>query len=316
MILPEYIRISLESKINKYKLSDILEVREDLTYKYKNNEKYDKIINSEKQVIAYILSRLPATFSVVSNILKKHDLSSCKSLLDLGSGPGTVIFSCLEQLELLEKITYVEHEYFFIKQFKEIISSSNNDILKNTTIFSKDVLDIDSISNHDLITCSYVLNELKPDKQDLLINKLWNKSNQFIILIEPGTPVGFKNILKAREKLIELGGFIVAPCPHNNKCPLESNDWCHFSQRVERSSYQKYLKNAQESYEDEKFSYIIVSKDFIDSSLNERIIRHPQIHKGHIDFKLCSNDGLKEITISKKDDNYKKSKKKVWGDSI
>lgn len=316
MILPDYIKDILENKIKNNKLKDILQIREELTYKYKHNKNFDKIINSEKQVIAYILSRLPATFSVVSNILKKHDFNDCESILDLGSGPGTAIFASVEFLNSLKKITIVEHEISFINQFKEFISKSGNNILKDSISYNKDILDIDLIPNHDLVISSYVLNELSPEKQSFFINKIFQKMNKYIILIEPGTPIGYKNIIKAREILISLGLSIIAPCVHNNKCPISEENWCHFSQRLERTSYQKYLKTGQESYEDEKFSYVIASKQYINNSSNNRIIRHPQIHKGHIDFTLCTNKGIESTTISKKSDNYKNAKKKSWGDLL
>ncbi|MFN8576476.1 MAG: small ribosomal subunit Rsm22 family protein [Candidatus Sericytochromatia bacterium] len=316
MILPDYIKEILEDKVKNNKLKDILSTREELTYKYKNNKNFDKIINSEKQVIAYILSRLPATFSVVLNILKKFDFSECESLLDLGSGPGTAILASVELLHSLRKISAVEHEVSFIKQFKEFISKSDNRVLKDTIFYNKDILDIDTISSHDLVISSYVLNELSSEKQIYFINKIFTKADKYIILIEPGTPTGYKNIITARDILISLGLSIIAPCPHDNKCPLSSEDWCHFYQRIERTSYQKYLKIGQESYEDEKYSYIIASKHPIDNSSNSRIIRHPQIHKGHIDFTLCTKQGIENITISKKNQNYKMFKKKDWGDLL
>lgn len=337
MLLPDYIRDYLNSQVNNsshtsledkhhkdvktnVKLREISRARENLSNKYKNNKGFykDKIIDSDIEIMAYILSRLPATFNVSMNVLSKYDFSDCKSLLDLGSGPGTVIFACIEYINSLEKITSVERENLFIQRFKQIISNSNIPVLQNTKIYNKDILDIDSIENHDLITCSYVLNELSENKQNDLINKIYKKSDKYIILIEPGTPIGYKNIINARTELIKAGCNIIAPCPHNNTCPLTHDDWCHFKQRLERTGYQRFLKNAQESYEDEKFSYLIASKkDITNSNFDERrIIRHPQIHKGHIDFKLCTNEGLKEITISKKDDNYKESKKKEWGELI
>ena len=298
-------------------MADILKARENLTFKYKSNLKHEnKIVNSENEILAYLLSRMPATFAVTNNVFSRADLSSCESILDLGSGPGTVGFAAIENIDNLKKMTFVELERNFIEKIKLLSAFSDNDILKNSDKFQRDILNINDIANHDLVTISYVLNELSSKKQDELINKIWQKADKFIVIIETGTPEGYKNIIKARTKLIELGGFVIAPCPHNNQCPLVGNDWCHFSQRIERTSYQKYLKEGSESFEDEKFSYIIVAKEFLDQSSNSRIIRHPQIHKGHLDLELCTNDGIKNTTFSKKDADYKAVKKLSWGDSL
>jgi len=55
---------------------------------------------------------------------------------------------------------------------------------------------------------------------------------------------------------------VVAPCPHDGTCPLlESRNWCHFSQRINRPSYlmqTKHVKN--NNFEDSKYCYVILRK--------------------------------------------------------
>ncbi len=299
-------------------MNDILKARENLSLKYKSLNRHEsQIVNSNNEITAYLLSRLPATFAVISNVLNRFDLSSCQSLLDLGSGPGTVSFAVAENIPNVEIMTLLEQEKSFMDKFNLISSFSDNDILKTSKKYIRDIKNFNNIDNHDLVTISYVLNELDKNKQENLLKKAIDKADKFIIIIETGTPEGFKNIINARDVLIQSGLNIVAPCPHNNQCPLiENNDWCHFSQRVERSSYHKFLKLGSESFEDEKFSYVIASKDVLSVNSNPRIIRHPQVHKGHIDLKLCTVDGIEEKIFSKKDDEYKSIKKLDWGDSV
>jgi hypothetical protein len=42
--------------------------------------------------------------------------------------------------------------------------------------------------------------------------------------------------------------------------PLIAPDWCHFTQRLQRSRAHKHLKAADLPYEDEKFSYVILAR--------------------------------------------------------
>lgn len=164
-----------------------------------------------------------------------------------------------------------------------------------------------------MVTASYVLNELDESFFDSFANHIWNKSGKYILIVEPGTPKGFSNIKKIRDKFITLGGNVMSPCPHNNSCPITENDWCHFYSRVSRTKTQRFLKSADESYEDEKFSYILISKSIVKHS-KPRIIRHPKYFKGHLELELCTENGIKNVRLSKKDkEKYKSARKSDWG---
>ena len=99
-------------------------------------------------------------------------------------------------------------------------------------------------------------------------------------------------------------------------CSLPVDDWCHSIVRVERSKVHKFVKDADVPYEDEKFSYIAISREKINNS-GARILRHPNISSGFIKVKLCNNGSIEEKTITKKEkDLFKKVKKLKCGDLI
>jgi ribosomal protein RSM22 (predicted rRNA methylase) len=73
----------------------------------------------------------------------------------------------------------------------------------------------------------------------MIIEALWSrlKDNGVFILVEPGSPKGFRYIHSFREWVIAKDrseASIVAPCPNHLKCPVAArpNEWCHFSQLV------------------------------------------------------------------------------------
>lgn len=112
------------------------------------------------------------------------------------------------------------------------------------------------------------------------------------------------------------GAHIIAPCTHNEKCPISKDDWCSFYVRVARSGLHKQAKKGELGYEDEKFSYIAFSKTPI-THPEAVILRHPQINSGYLKVKLCTNTGIEEKVYSKKDKEfYKKIKKMEAGESI
>lgn len=314
MKLPEYLTESLESTLVHTKLKNLVESRMKLTESYKDIRKNTDPIKTENDFYTYLISRLPATYNVSYQVLEMLKGQPIKSMLDIGSGPGTSIYAGLEIFEGLEKLTLVERNKFFLDFSRNTLEKEFEHI--PTSFIKTDLQSHTFDQNHDLAIMSYVLNELEESKKEEIINKIWNKANKFLVIIEPGTPKGFENIRKIRKLLLSLNANIVAPCTHLNTCPISDGDWCHFYKRIERNRMQKYLKTATESYEDEKYSYVIFSKDKITYTDKKRIIRFPKILKGHSDLQVCSNKGIENITISAKDSNYKKAKKLDWGDEL
>jgi ribosomal protein RSM22 (predicted rRNA methylase) len=174
------------------------------------------------------------------------------------------------------------------------------------------------ISNHyteaDLILFSYSFGEIDERNDDVVLENCFRHAKKFIVLIEPGTPRGYKRILKARKKLIELGAYTLAPCPHDHMCPLSGDDWCHFSTRIERTALQRVLKQGSLGYEDEKYSYIIMGKK-PKMQLTKRVLTEPMVLKEKVTLKLCTEEGLIYQDIPRKEaDIYKKAKKIKNGD--
>ncbi len=161
---------------------------------------------------------------------------------------------------------------------------------------------------------SYFINEIKEESLYVLLDNMWEAANKYLLIVEPGTVNSYQRMMKIREYLVSKGGNVVAPCTHNKKCPI-TNDWCHFVTRVERSKLHKLLKEADAPYEDEKFTYLFISKNKV-KPINARILRHPLMYKGYVQLSLCkSNQIIEEIRINKSQkDNYKKAKKSSAGD--
>ena len=136
------------------------------------------------------------------------------------------------------------------------------------------------------------------------------------MIIEPGTPEGFAIIRSLRQELLAVGAYLAAPCPHANECPTPAGDWCHFSERLERTSEHRSTKGGQLGYEDEKYSYVIFSREPV-ALPAARILRHPRKHSGHTEFELCTPEGLKRETISRKQgERFRTAKKAEWGDTL
>ena len=145
---------------------------------------------------------------------------------------------------------------------------------------------------------------------------LWEQTADTIVFVEPGTPAGYRRILDARAAVIEAGGFTVAPCPHDLPCPLPEDDWCHFGVRLPRSKLHRRAKGVELGYEDEKFSYAVLSREPV-AKAAARIIRQPQVRSGHVILATCEPDGIERRTVSRKHGAlYKEARGAAWGDAI
>jgi Mitochondrial small ribosomal subunit Rsm22. len=52
-------------------------------------------------------------------------------------------------------------------------------------------------------------------------------------------------------------------------------------------------------------------------AIKSRIIRHPQIRKGHVIIELCTKEGIKQVTVTKSNrDIYKKVRNLKWGSTF
>lgn len=298
----------LEAEIERFGLKKLTQAYLELQSHYRGKRNSSPTL-SDVQVVSYLLTRLPATYAVVAALLSRyaHVLHGVKTLLDIGAGPGTATWAALECLNL-ESYTQIEKEMQMRLWSRRL--APENCIKGQFTL--GDFRQV-ALPAHDLAIGAYCLNEVTLEEQLQVFTQL--QSQKALLLIEPGTPEGFSHIARARAHFLNLGWHVIGPCPHGNTCPLyNTEDWCHFSQRLNRPVFLRQLKTAELSYEDEKYSYVLLSQTPLETFSGSRIIRHPQKRKGHIHLTLCTPDGVENQTVSKKHPQYKAVKKAKWGD--
>ncbi len=109
---------------------------------------------------------------------------------------------------------------------------------------------------------------------------------------------------------------MLAPCPHDAACPLVAPDWCHFAQRLPRSRDHMLLKDADVPFEDEKFSYVALSRTPVENRAS-RVLAPPHVGKAAIDAKLCTTSGVVQASVPRRDKTaYAKARRWRWGDAV
>lgn len=318
MDLPIELKMAIENQVIGMKQAQLKQKAQSLSEKYRNESGHGKrLITESNEVAAYSVVRMPATYGAVYSALNYTlNLANCniESLLDVGAGTGAASWAANSLLDL-QSITCLEREDS-MRQVGEKMMKEASSGLENAKWIKYDLTKDEISQKSDLVIASYVLNELDEEERIKAAKKLWEAANKIVIIVEPGTPVGYSHIKKIREALIKEGAHVIAPCPHEGSCPLKGDDWCHFTCRIPRSKLHKELKAGEVPYEDEKFAYLAVSRVQYKNA-EARVLRHPIVAKGRVSLDICSIDGFNKVNIFKKDgDLYKRARKVQCGDEI
>lgn len=318
--LPPHLKRSLERLTEGVARTDMARRSEIISRTYRDGGG-SGTIRDERDALAYALARMPATYAAVSASLgAAAELTgdfAPESLLDVGAGPGTATWAAAEAFHSLSTFAMIDANAA-LRTFA-LDLAHGNDRFRQLNYRQADArIETAIAAEADLVIASYAIGELDEAGQRKLVDAMWAKTKSLLVLVEPGTPAGYDRVIAARAQLIEAGAHIVAPCPHQMPCPLEKPDWCHFAQRLARSRDHKLLKSADAPYEDEKFSYVALSRAPLNAGPRARILAPQQISKAGILMKLCTPDGNVAFTVTPRGDKeaYARDRRLRWGDTI
>ena len=314
--LPLKLSNAIDRELAAVNMDKLREACSDLSQRYTQGQ----FIASQLHRLAYVAARLPATYGATRQVFSRIEpfLNPIKTLLDLGAGVGSAAWVAHEAMPNLQRMTLFEKDIELLRLGQHLTQDHLNPL--QLSWCRDDISREDTFPTHDAIILSYVLNELSLKEQIHVLEKAYGATDNLLILIEPGTPVGFGHLLTARHLLTELGAHILAPCPHNDVCPLaprfkEGKDWCHFSVRIPRGKYHKSAKKGALPFEDEKYSYLVVSPH-PNLSQQARVIKAPIPKTGHVILDLCGqNAELERRIVSKSEGSaYTSARDIKWGD--
>lgn len=276
-------------------------------------------IASEADALAYALARMPATYAAVTASLNAlREIAphfAPESLLDVGAGPGTATWAAAEALASLQTFDLLDANTALRTLALDLARGSTR--LRDITYRQGEArAALADAGPADLVVASYMIGELNDAERRVLADMMWARTRDTLLIVEPGTPSGYARIIAMREQLIASGAHVAAPCPHDGRCPLTAPDWCHFTQRLPRSRAHKQLKSAELPYEDEKFSYVALTRARV-AQHPARVLAQPVVTKVAITAKICSDRGvLGTVVLRRQKAAYQRYKKFDWGDAI
>jgi ribosomal protein RSM22 (predicted rRNA methylase) len=318
--LPAPLRQGVERLLEAIPLPALRQAAKTLSDRYRAELRDGRPHMAEEMAVkAYLATRLPATYAAARASLDaladaRPDFQP-KTLLDVGAGPGTVLWATTDLWPDLEQAVLFEASAAVRKVGQSLALDT---IVASTDWRAGDVtIDLADLKPADLVTCAYVLDEIAPASLPKLVGRLWQLTADTLLIVEPGTPAGWQRILAVRRHLLEAGAHVLVPCPHEASCPLEPPDWCHFSRRVARSRLHRLAKDADVPWEDEKFIYVAASRQPA-ASRAARVIAPPKAGSGKVLLKLCRPDGSAGETLFTKRDGelFKQARRLDWGDTL
>jgi ribosomal protein RSM22 (predicted rRNA methylase) len=321
MRLPEELLAAIQREVENVDGRALARSSAELTRRYRAGDFSSPPIQTREDRAAYLTARLPATYAanwrVFSEIRQRAPQAGIVSVLDLAAGPGTALFAAAELFPGLRQATLLESDPGWLELGRRLAAGHSNPALRRAEWRRCDLRTPFECSPHDLVVISYALGEVPRSAAEMLLRRAWRMAQQFLVVIEPGTRRGFGVVHSTRSFLIGQNAEILAPCPHRDACPMAgTRDWCHFAQRLERTSAHRQTKTAALAYEDEKFSYLVASRETFPPAA-ARIVRHPRKHSGHVQLTLCARGGAIEMrTVTRSDSAiYKVARQAEWGDA-
>jgi ribosomal protein RSM22 (predicted rRNA methylase) len=320
MELPPKLRQAVDRALSGRPLADLAATAAVMSQRYREERRDGRLhVGSERDALAYLAVRMPATYAAVrasfAAVAQARPDFAPKTALDVGAGPGTALWAAADCWPTLADALLVEASPAFRSCGEELTAQAH---LPRVTWRTADVaVDAIDCAPRDLVTAAYVLNELAPEVRPPVLDRLWRLTADTLVIVEPGTPAGWQRILAARLQLIEVGAHVIAPCPHADNCPLQPPDWCHFAQRVARSRLHRQAKGAEVPWEDEKFSYVAISRTPAPAAA-ARVLARPRKGSGRVTLKLCRPDGSAGDQLFSRRDGalFKRAWRSDWGSSV
>lgn len=293
--LPEVLSKAIEKELkNRFKL-EITDSKKIASYIQKMSDYYIQYPTSntpwkeEWCQVAQLCYFLPLNYlrakAVTEEAKRIQFYDSFENAMDIGSGLGALTLHLQDS---------------FTKSFCTEVSGIAVEIYRSLCVSmgvkpaQTEVLDISKkknlqINNETLLTFSYSLTE-NISVQDL-------KHASGLMIIEPSTSQDGRILLELRQKLIDAGFYIWAPCTHQGKCPLytqSKKDWCHDRIHVDMPDWflniENHLpfKNRTITY-----SYLLASKHPPISTVNAhkaRTVGDTLHEKGKSKILICRGE--------------------------
>src|SRR5690606_41538604 len=101
----------------------------------------------------------------------------------------------------------------------------------------------DELPSADVAVAAYVFAELEREEAGLVVDAMIEAA-PVVVVVEPGTPIGHQRILEVRDRMLDAGLRLAAPCPHHRPWPLAARAWRPLAARFNRPPWSRRAQGA------------------------------------------------------------------------
>lgn len=325
---------NIQDIIRSHPSHDLLKAYADRSaYHYQTRKLGPRIYNG-LGALAYATSRLPSTYAAVRNVFNRLKISrrddgwAPMTMLDFGAGPGTAAWAArsvwsttamqVTAVEISSSMADIGYEIL-----RDVVQESANVSPGGTGREMQEEVgrlqirwmpflprEQKRMTKYDICVASYSLHEIDSSvERHRVLNGLVQSCQEYIVLIEPGTPHGFSIIEESKQYILRVSNklgipfHVASPCPHDGPCPLanQARSWCHFSQKHMRTDEQRIAVTSltgnapREAYR-ERFSYVILKRG-PRKTIGDSVMMYKS------EQEMRNDGGLGEITLSDRADS-------------
>ncbi|KAG0250763.1 37S ribosomal protein S22 [Mortierella polycephala] len=218
-----------------------------------------------RESIAYVAAMASTTYSAIKNVLeevhRRVPTLQPKTFLDFGTGPGTAIWAANEVWGAPLKYTGVDTSMAMLETAEDILDamSSRGTPIQNVA-FKPFMSHGPQAAKHDIVMSAFALSELTtPALRKSTLEHLWDSTNDILILIDRGTPSGFKVLAEAREQILGLDANRIKAKPKYDAYGVQLPEEPTKREPAYVLAPRK-TKHTKENFEDAKYTYVILRK--------------------------------------------------------
>ena len=261
---------------------------------------------------AYLLFYWPVSYAQARQAL--GELPRPREVLDLGSGPGPMSFAALDAGAA--QVTSADRSKSALDLAKLLATEATEPIATREWSPDKPLPD----GNFDLIVMGHVLNELFHDGKEITPAVLDKraafleqvlarvKPRGSLLVIDPALRDTSRALLQVRDRLVERGYAVRAPCLFRGACPalVKESDWCHAEREWRMPPVVEAIARAAGIHKESlKMSYLALAPKG-ESWANPpegrlfRIVSEPLEGKGRLRFMGCGPEGRIGLAMQQK----------------